>query len=347
MAEANKEAERIDYLDGWRGLAIALVLQSHFLPIPGFSQSGTLGVDMFFCLSGLLMSRLLFVKRTPLLLFYERRINRIVPAFSLYVITVYLWASVQGQSAGVADLLSTLTFIRTYFPSQPHIWSSTLPIGHLWSLNVEEHSYLAMSLLALLPLSRRREGLVLLAMGGAALLVTIYYGVHPGTAPYLYYLRTESAASFIMISAGYSLIKDRCQFRVRPWMVMLALLAAACCYLDAIPTSAGRLLLCPVLLSFAVNYLPEAGAILLDLLRRRFLRVLGALSYSIYLWQQPFFWNRDKFAPGLPLALTLAVALLSFYLVENPARNWLNKRRYLVPGNLSFGSDDGRVKAAE
>ena len=55
----------IDYLDGWRGLAIALVLQSHFLAIGGFN-SGRLGVHVFFVLSGLLMGRILFIKRVPL-----------------------------------------------------------------------------------------------------------------------------------------------------------------------------------------------------------------------------------------------------------------------------------------
>ena len=78
-------------LDGWRGIAILLVLQAHFLPI-NYIHTGRFGVDVFFVLSGLLMSNILFVKRTPLKIFYVRRISRIFPVFFVFVITVYLFS---------------------------------------------------------------------------------------------------------------------------------------------------------------------------------------------------------------------------------------------------------------
>ena len=96
MDHVTSPHERLDYLDGWRGLAIALVLQSHFLPIDGF-DSGILGVDIFFCLSGLLIAKLLFIKRTPLITFYERRINRILPVFILFLSVMYLLAYFEGK----------------------------------------------------------------------------------------------------------------------------------------------------------------------------------------------------------------------------------------------------------
>ena len=65
VRHGGSELQRIDYLDGWRGLAILLVLQGHFLIIQGW-HSGRMGVDVFFCLSGLLMSRLLFQRRVRL-----------------------------------------------------------------------------------------------------------------------------------------------------------------------------------------------------------------------------------------------------------------------------------------
>ncbi len=83
--------DRIDYLDGWRGIAILLVLQSHFLPLSNWLDidSGRLGVDAFFCLSGLLMSNILFIKRTPLRDFYIRRASRILPAFLCFTTIVF------------------------------------------------------------------------------------------------------------------------------------------------------------------------------------------------------------------------------------------------------------------
>ena len=74
------ESSRMRYLDGWRGLAILLVLEGHFLSILPLN-TGRLGVDVFFCLSGFLMSGLLFIKQQPLSIFYKRRISRVFPVF--------------------------------------------------------------------------------------------------------------------------------------------------------------------------------------------------------------------------------------------------------------------------
>src|SRR5437868_7217872 len=75
--------QRQPSLDGWRAMAILLMLDAHFTRIGplhlGLSQAGRLGVDVFFCLSGLLMSRLLFEKRMSLGLFYKRRFSRVYP----------------------------------------------------------------------------------------------------------------------------------------------------------------------------------------------------------------------------------------------------------------------------
>jgi peptidoglycan/LPS O-acetylase OafA/YrhL len=79
MAEATHD-QHLDYLDGWRGLAITLLLMGHFHPIPEINFSAA-GVNLFFVLSGLLMSKLLFVKAVPIPTFYQRRISRILPAF--------------------------------------------------------------------------------------------------------------------------------------------------------------------------------------------------------------------------------------------------------------------------
>ena len=68
----------IPYLDGWRGLAVAFLLLGHFFPVDGINF-GTVGVHLFFVLSGLLMTRILFVQKVPLALFYQRRIARIFP----------------------------------------------------------------------------------------------------------------------------------------------------------------------------------------------------------------------------------------------------------------------------
>ena len=122
-AHGRSELERLDYLDGWRGIAIALVLQAHFAGTRLF-YSGAAGVDVFFCLSGLLMANLLFVRRVPLGEFYRRRISRIIPVFLLFVVCAYALAILQSVEFTGTEVAATLTFLRTYLPAAPGIWDT-------------------------------------------------------------------------------------------------------------------------------------------------------------------------------------------------------------------------------
>lgn len=146
--------ERLPYLDGWRGLAIAMVLISHFWKIP-IADLGRFGVDLFFVLSGLLMSRILFEERMPIGKFYRRRISRILPVFLLFVAVCWIGWSDIPPGAPWQELVTTLTFTRTYF-THPTIWHSILPDGNLWSLNVEEQCYIILATIAAFSALRAR-----------------------------------------------------------------------------------------------------------------------------------------------------------------------------------------------
>lgn len=314
---------RIDYLDGWRGLAIAFVLQEHFLKLAGF-DSGFLGVDIFFSLSGMLMAHILFVKRVPLATFYKRRVSRILPVFVLFVLVAYGTAAFVKQPFTLAEFLATLFFLRTYIPAEIGIWQSGLPIGHLWSLNVEEHCYVLLGLVTLLALSKGRAGVLLLLLGFAAIGIQHAYehGLIP--KPRDAEIRTETAAAYLLLSAGYSLVRERFAPHVKPWMPLCAFLAAMAFYWRAMEGGVAEFVT-PVLLAFAVNHLGEASAGVRHALAFRPLRLLGIWSFSIYLWQQPFFQFKGAMAPGVAFAGALLAGIASFYLFENPVRTWLNR----------------------
>lgn len=320
----DRHDHRVDHLDGWRGLAILLVLQSHFLVWAGI-DSGQLGVDAFFSLSGLLMSEILFVRRTPLIRFYKRRISRILPAFVLFVVSVYVIAAACGSRHEWTEFFSTLFFLRTYFPAQPDIWSTGLPIGHLWSLNVEEHSYVFLSLLTLLPFLRRREAWVLGAVGVVSMALYYAYSVSPSMRNASYEIRTEVAASFLLVSAAYFLVRHRVVPWVRPWMPLLAFPLAALGYLPHAHWWMSAIV-SPLALAFAVNHLGEAPAAVRRLLAAAPLRMMGLWSYSIYLWQHPFFTYKTMLPTGVAFLGAMVAGLLSYYLLENPARTWINAR---------------------
>jgi len=321
---------RQPFLDGWRGLAILLVLDAHFTRIGplhlGLSQAGRLGVDVFFCLSGLLMSRLLFEKRMPLGLFYKRRFSRVYPAFFVYMIGSVVIALASGITPRWDEVLSCLAFMRTYFPTDPWIWKSQLNVDHFWSLNVEEHSYLLLGLVTLVAMWRRFEAAVILGLAMATLVLFVVFVKRPGLVPPWGTLGTEIVASHLLFSAGYRRISPRVERWVQSWMPLLAIAASFACYSAVAPWWAAPLV-APFTLAFAVNHLHQAPGWLLQLLASRVVVWFGLYSFSIYLWQQPFFHGvRENGHPAwLALAGALLTAWLSFRFIESPARNYLNR----------------------
>ena len=261
----------------------------------------------------------------PLRTFYKRRISRILPVFILYVAVIYGAAYVIHRPEW-RNVLYTLAFLRTYLPTTCNLWQANIPISPLWSLNVEEHCYLFLSLVTLIAPLRGREGPFLLLAGTISIAIHFAYAAFPSIAPAGFAaVRTEAAAGHLLISAGYLLMRKRYVPPVRPWMPLAATAAAAACYAGFAPWWSS-IVLSPFLLAFAVNHLSETlrGSAALSLAP---LRLLGIWSYSIYLWHTPFF-SQNYFGRGghaASCAVAIAVGVLSFYLYENPIRTWLNR----------------------
>lgn len=324
------ELERVDYLDGWRGLAIALVLTSHFFPVEWINL-GRMGVDVFFVLSGMLMSNILYVKRVPLNIFYKRRISRIFPVFIVFVSLVYAASFLFSLSGEHGNYLYTITFLRTYFPEDSHIWEAGIPIGHLWSLNVEEHCYILLGIITLFAFLKRMEFVPLIFLGVASIVLYYVFTKYPSLATSNYKLKTEVVAGHLLLSAGYFLIKDRFAPHVPDWLPLVTLGLAFFCYSIFSPWYL-KWLLSPFLLAFTVNHLDLAPAFFKRALEFKPLRLLGIASFSIYLWQQPFYYygtrEGDAFFLAGPvlLAVSLLVGSMSFYYFENPVRKYINNR---------------------
>lgn len=327
-----KTVQSIPYLDGWRGMAILLVLVSHFL----LGAGGELGVALFFVLSGYLVSGMLFQRETGIGTFFWRRATRILPTFWLYLaVMAATTAMLQPVPYAVpaGEMLATLTFLRTYLPVGESIWSAHWPIGHLWSLNVEEHAYLVLGLIAVLVRATGRQWLLRIALIGciaASCLFIFYYSRTPpaGASPWM--LRSECAALGMLASAWIHTSRPLSKFalvRDGHWSIApLALVAGLLCYVPGAPYLAAPGL-APLLLALAVNYLDCAPAPLLRLLSLRFLRWCGMCSFSLYMWQQPFYKEIALHGLSRPAALALAllVGTAAFYFFENPLRRYLNR----------------------
>jgi peptidoglycan/LPS O-acetylase OafA/YrhL len=233
-AQANPAAPstaRSDEIDGWRGFAIISVLLAHFIGGASFAWLGNFGVQLFFALSGLLMAELLFIRNVPLPTFFRRRLSRVVPTFFLYVLLVYVASIALGRDRPpLAELASTLLFLRTYWPPAPGIWDVDWPIGHLWTLNVEEHTYVFLGLLALLATGRKNKVAVIVLFLAAAVSMALnfYYEAFASPATGSHYsIYSQCAAYGILFAAALRVLRDRFAAVAVPGWVAPIFLAAA------------------------------------------------------------------------------------------------------------------------
>lgn len=292
-------------------MSIALLLCGHFGLFP---PMGRLGVECFFVLSGRLMAEILFVRETPLKVFYLRRFSRIYPAIAVFVasmlLATHLWPDI-GMSWRQA--LLALTFTQNYQGV-----SAPGPIAHIWSLCVEEHSYLILSAIAFW---RRQVDpkKALLALALICMAIGAYRTWWLGKEYFAVYWRTDARAASVFISAAlYLILKDR------PLPRLAAPLACAAGFAiligpapDPIKYSIGT-----TLLALSVSQIDLSSGVLARFLSTPAMTALGLVSYSLYLWQQPFSFLQPAWAmlPGV-----FVLSLTSFYIIEAPARKWLNK----------------------
>ena len=325
-AAAPAAAARAGYrreIDGLRAVAVVPVILFH----AGFAAfaGGYLGVDVFFVISGYLitgiLARDLARGRFPLARFYERRARRILPALA-FVLLACLPVAVGWLSppelrdfaaSFAATALSVSNFVfwqeLDYFgPAAEH-----LPLLHTWSLGIEEQFYILFPLaLAALWRWRRRHVLVTLALALALSLAAAAWaaGAHPSTGFFLLPFRAwELLVGALVALAG-----------------LLAILAAiAAVPLGLLPNALPMVLACAGTAAVLAFTVPGAAAY--RVLASPPLVGVGLVSYSAYLWHQPLLaFARIRFGE-LPAAAVLALGAASILLawptwafVERPFR---------------------------
>jgi peptidoglycan/LPS O-acetylase OafA/YrhL len=310
-------------LDGWRAIAIAGVFIDHFGTSQVFNL-GRLGVELFFVLSGRLMGQILFVEKMPLGRFYYRRFSRVWPALAVFIVVLggagFFLPLVRMKAA---YFLVCLTYTYNYAAALGHRAS---PIDHIWSICIEEHTYLFLGLLALL--ARRSPRLLWPALLGS-ILVNVMDGAYSTIALhqgyYTTYWRTDTRmASITMGTAAYLASRSGRLRLTGAWP--LALIAAGFALnIDVVPDYV-KYTLGTLCLAIGLSNIEGDTLGIREALSAQVLVWIGLVSYSLYLWQQPFseVQPHSPLLRLLPSAGAVVAGIISFYVVENPTRRWLN-----------------------
>ncbi len=362
-------------LDGVRGLAWLAVFLGHAGLAPGLAI-GQEAMFVFFGLSGFLITTVLSVERIRtgrirLRRFYARRALRLVPALLAFLLVWLLVVAVFGHESWIATvpgsngvsngvsfsvaiegIVGALTYM-TNWCGLFGIFSGYVPLGHLWSLAVEEQFYLlwAPLFVVLVAVRRRVAASVAFLLAAASFAdVVVLQHAHSTTAWVFYSTDTRSGA--FLVGGGVGLLWSERNALATWWRqictpllwVGLAVLAW-CAWVFAHQVSAATYACAWILISV---FAPVTVVALVD--RRRsgtswlaspLLTYLGRRSYALYLWHYVWLtWLHRLGLTGVVLALlaTLACAEISWRLVESPC---LRLKSRIVPGNEPPGSAIG------
>ena len=320
-------------LDAVRGLAILLVLAMHADLVRG----GALGVDLFFVLSGFLITSLLVREwssagRASLSSFFRRRAVRLVPALAVmvFVVTgVTVLHSPSGYRTTVLEAAACLAYIAN-FVQATHGTFHVPSLMPLWSLATEEQFYLVWPPVLLLLLFRKARprtimvGLLTLALASVLWRVVL---LSEHVRLQRLWFATDSHADPILIGCvagiAYSFTVVR---RVRATWAWLGFLAAGLIVVTVPFLSPIALLVMPFFAAacaiVVLACVLEPDSLLVRVIDRAPLRFFGRISYALYLWQLPVFYAIGWRA-GLPVAIVVASA--STYLVERPLARRLGR----------------------
>ncbi|CAN5603928.1 acyltransferase family protein [soil metagenome] len=353
MAEHRASIKHLPALDGLRGAAVLGVVVFHG---GVWLKGGYLGVDLFFVLSGFLITSILLAEveksgKINLGTFWVRRARRLFPALLSLIpaIALYAWLVAKpDELAGLrGDALATLGYVanwRQVFSDKSYwdLFAAPSPLEHTWSLAIEEQFYVVWPMIVtffLVVLRLRRRGFLVVTLVLLAVSIALALALYDPQRSYRVYFGTDTRAAAILMGAALAcilgpepIIPDR-SVRILDVSGAFAIAALAWAWMKLDGQDA-RLyhggfwiteLLCLVLIGCAV-----AGqrSIIGRIFAFRPLAWVGTISYGIYLWHWPIDCvitpERVHVGPyalmAIRFALTFAIAVPSYRFFEAPIR---------------------------
>ncbi len=328
-------------IDGLRAVAVLLVIGYHVFP--NWIQGGFIGVDIFFVISGFLISTILLKNlesgRLGYFEFYARRIRRIFPALMLvlsvsYVVGWYVLLADEYRQLG-KHITGGTSFVSNFF-----LWKEAgyfdseaelKPLLHLWSLGIEEQFYILWPLLLALTWKWKRSFLVaMLAMGLASFLANIYViGHSPSAAFYspltrFWELLVGGTLALLTLDRQY-IFKENTN-----WISFagVMLIVAGVLLVSKRNVFPGWWALLPTMGAFLIISVQPNAWVNRHLLSNRLFVWVGLISYPLYLWHWPLLSFARIIEGGVPssavrvivVSLSIFLAWLTYVLIERKIR---------------------------
>jgi peptidoglycan/LPS O-acetylase OafA/YrhL len=353
--EQGREPRALGYqpaLDGLRAVAVLAVLVYHGRGDldPRIEHGGFLGVDIFFVLSGYLITTLLIAEhersgRIHLGAFWARRARRLLPALFLTIAVVISWVALVGPDRARetlrANVVATLLYVQNWHIAIRGLGAGAGLLSHTWSLSIEEQWYLVWPIAALLALrwARGRHLVLAGACGALAIASAVWMAVvfeidginraYHGTDTRAQALLVGAALAFLLRHVD---VRERVPDRIVEGLGIgagVALFAATLlATIDGGYMFHGGYLLVALAAALVIVAAVHSDGPVRRALSWRPLVAVGLISYGVYLLHIPLFgWlTRDRVGfSGPPLfalrvVVTGAAATASFFLIERPVR---------------------------
>lgn len=343
-------------LDGLRAFAVLAVIAYHF----NFSwaEGGFLGVDIFFVISGYLITSNILIEKSKLNFslckFWIRRIRRLLPAVYVMIITIFMWSAMfkseiittlKGDTSASIFYISNWWFIfhkLSYFDS----FGSPSPLKNLWSLSIEEQFYIIwpIILISWIKIFKKRaklSNIVFIAALCSAILMAILY--IPGGDPSRVYYGTDTRAFELLIGGWLAIIypikrlsSQKISIKQRNKLNITSTITFSIFIISVIFVNEynvflyrGGMLLFSLNAAILIACVCHSSGYLGHLLSLKPLIWIGKRSYGIYLWHYPVIilstpvyeiGNPTYWRVGLQLVIIFIIAEISYRFIEVPIR---------------------------
>ena len=339
-------------IEGLRAVAILLVVLAHF-SVPGFS-AGFIGVDVFFAISGYLITGILVREyeangKLDFMRFYANRLRRLLPALAIMLMfssiaAFFLMPAVQNLAQSIAAAMAAFWASNLYFAfSDTNYFAAEASANlflHTWSLGVEEQFYLVWPLLILLAAKfSRRENLarsltiLFVSVGAVSLIACCVLSLTKPT--FAFYMMPTRMWQFCAGAMAWLMSRNGSAKAIHTQIIGIAgaiLLIIAMLVIGPTTVYPGYAALLPTIGTCAMLYAGAQhaahGGILNRLLSSSPMQVLGRISYAWYLWHWPVLILGESQFPIrgnlqntlLAIGVSLALAGITHLLIENPIR---------------------------